>query len=85
MMGKHGMSEATFAEHVATRQALGDRVREAHERAAVDAAQRFGAVLASHDDTTAGHVARSAATASRWRSFRRRKRPRAPAASTGSP
>jgi hypothetical protein len=29
-------------------------------RAAVDAAQRFGAVLASHDDTTAGHVARSA-------------------------
>jgi alpha-D-ribose 1-methylphosphonate 5-triphosphate diphosphatase len=61
MVGKHGMSEQTFAEHVATRQALGDRVREPHEAAAVDAAQRFGAVLASHDDTTAGHVARSAA------------------------
>jgi alpha-D-ribose 1-methylphosphonate 5-triphosphate diphosphatase len=60
MMGKHGMSEATFAEHVETRQALGNRVRDAHESAAVDAAQRFGAVLASHDDTTAGHVARSA-------------------------
>src|SRR6056297_3481818 len=61
MMGKHGLSAAKFAEHVETRQALGERVREAHERAAVDAAQRFGAVLASHDDTTAGHVARSAA------------------------
>jgi len=61
MMGKHGLSEAAFAEHVETRQALGDRVRGTHERAAVDAAQRFGAVLASHDDTTAGHVARSAA------------------------
>jgi alpha-D-ribose 1-methylphosphonate 5-triphosphate diphosphatase len=61
MMGKHGLSEVAFAEHVETRQALGERVRETHERAAVDAAQRFGAVLASHDDTTAGHVARSAA------------------------
>ncbi|MCU4653415.1 alpha-D-ribose 1-methylphosphonate 5-triphosphate diphosphatase [Roseibacterium sp. SDUM158016] len=61
MMGKHGMSETVFREHVETRQALGARVREGHERAAVEAAQRFGAVLASHDDTTAGHVARSAA------------------------
>jgi alpha-D-ribose 1-methylphosphonate 5-triphosphate diphosphatase len=61
MMGKHGMSLAKFEEHVETRQALGSRVREVHERAAVDAAQRYGAVLASHDDTTAAHVARSAA------------------------
>jgi len=60
MVGKYAMSEATFEEHVATRQALGERVRDAHERAAVDAAQRFGAVLASHDDTTAAHVAHSA-------------------------
>lgn len=60
MVGKHGMSEETFAEHVATRQSLGNSVREAHERAAVDAAQRLGAVLASHDDTTVAHVARSA-------------------------
>ena len=57
MMGKHGLSAAKFAEHVETRQALGERVREAHERAAVDAAQRFGAVLASHDDTTEEQVA----------------------------
>ena len=32
-----------------------------HEAAAVEAARRFGATLASHDDTTAAHVATSAA------------------------
>jgi alpha-D-ribose 1-methylphosphonate 5-triphosphate diphosphatase len=60
MMGKHGLSEAVFIEHVATRQALGAAVRDPHEAAAVAAAQRLGAVLASHDDTLVGHVARSA-------------------------
>jgi alpha-D-ribose 1-methylphosphonate 5-triphosphate diphosphatase len=35
-------------------------VRDPHEAAAVAAAQRLGAVLASHDDTLVGHVARSA-------------------------
>lgn len=61
MKGKHGLSEETFQEHVRTRQELGERVRDAHEAAAVDAAQRYGAVLASHDDTTVDHVVRSAA------------------------
>ena len=61
MKGKHGLSDAVFQEHVDTRTALGDRVRPAHEAAAVAAAQRYGAVLASHDDTTVDHVARSAA------------------------
>jgi alpha-D-ribose 1-methylphosphonate 5-triphosphate diphosphatase len=61
MMGKHGLSEAVFNEHVAARQALGAQVRDSHEAAAVAAAQRFGAVLASHDDTLVEHVARSAA------------------------
>lgn len=60
MKGKHGLSDAVFNEHVIARQALGERVRDAHEMAAVEAAQRYGAVLASHDDTTAGHVTRSA-------------------------
>ncbi len=60
MKGKHGLSDAGFSEHVEMRQTLGDRVRDAHEAAAVAAAGRFGAVLASHDDTTAGHVERSA-------------------------
>ncbi len=61
MMGKHGLSEAVFNEHVTTRQALGAAVRDDHEAAAVAAAQRLGAVLASHDDTLVDHVVRSAA------------------------
>ncbi|MEM6740269.1 MAG: alpha-D-ribose 1-methylphosphonate 5-triphosphate diphosphatase, partial [Pseudomonadota bacterium] len=60
MKGKHGLTDLAFAEHVATRQALGEQVRDGHEQAAVEAAQRYGAVLASHDDTTPEHVARSA-------------------------
>ena len=60
MKGKHGLSDAVFNEHVATRQALGERVRDVHEMAAEQAAQRFGAVLASHDDTLVEHVVRSA-------------------------
>lgn len=60
MKGKHGLSQQSFEEHVSTRQALGTHVRDAHEAAAVAAAGRFGAVLASHDDTTVGHVERSA-------------------------
>ena len=60
MRGKHGLSAEVFAEHVETRIALGARVRDSHEAAAVAAAQRFGAALASHDDTTTDHVQRSA-------------------------
>lgn len=60
MKGKHGLSEELFQEHVRTRKALGQAVRETHEAAAVEAAQRLGAVLASHDDTEVGHVVRSA-------------------------
>lgn len=59
MRGKHGLSQGTFEEHVRTRIALGEEVREVHEAAAVAAAARFGATLASHDDTTPDHVARS--------------------------
>jgi alpha-D-ribose 1-methylphosphonate 5-triphosphate diphosphatase len=58
--GKHGLSEEDFLVHVSTQQALSDRVGAAHEAAAVAEARRFGAVLASHDDTTAGQVAVSA-------------------------
>ena len=61
MKGKHGLSEEVFQEHVRTRQALGEAVRDTHEAAAVEAAQRLGAVLASHDDTAVDHVVRSAA------------------------
>ena len=60
LAGKHGFSEAEFDAHVADRKAIFARVGAAHEAAAVAAAQRFGAHLASHDDTTAADVAASA-------------------------
>jgi alpha-D-ribose 1-methylphosphonate 5-triphosphate diphosphatase len=58
--GKQGLSEEEFADHVAEQQALRARVGEAHEATAVAEARRYGAVLASHDDTTAPQVAVSA-------------------------
>lgn len=58
--GKHGLNDAQFKEHVATLQALGNRVGDTHERAAVAEARRYKAILASHDDTTVGQVENSA-------------------------
>jgi alpha-D-ribose 1-methylphosphonate 5-triphosphate diphosphatase len=58
--GKHGFSDAEFVDHVEGQKALSALMGAAHEAAAVDAARRYGAVLASHDDTTEGHVAQSA-------------------------
>ena len=60
LRGKYGMTDAEFDDHVACQQALGAKVRGPHEMAAVAAAQRYGATLASHDDTTAQQVAASA-------------------------
>lgn len=60
LCGKYGMSEDEFIAHVAKMRALHDRVGAQHEAAAVAEARRYGAVLASHDDTTAGQVAVSA-------------------------
>lgn len=60
MRGKHGLSQRDFDEHVKERKQLRARVVEKHEAAAVNAAAAFGAVLASHDDTTHEHVERSA-------------------------
>lgn len=59
MRGKHGLSQGTFDDHVRSRIALGEAVRDVHEAAAVAAARRFGAAMASHDDTTRDHVMRS--------------------------
>ena len=58
--GKHGISDADWEAHLAHQHGLKNRFGEAHEAAAVAAARRYGAVLASHDDTDVGHVARSA-------------------------
>ncbi|MBK4216900.1 alpha-D-ribose 1-methylphosphonate 5-triphosphate diphosphatase [Paracoccus caeni] len=58
--GKRGMSDAEFADHVAGLTELRDRFGKEHEAATVRAATAWGAVLASHDDTTAEHVQTSA-------------------------
>ena len=58
---KRGLSEAEFAEHVANLKHLQTLYGAKHEAGAVAEAQRYGAVLASHDDTTAEQVAVSRA------------------------
>ena len=57
---KRGMNDAEFAEHVENLLSLQERFGAKHEKGAVAEATRLGAVLASHDDTTAEHVATSA-------------------------
>ncbi|MEQ9694983.1 alpha-D-ribose 1-methylphosphonate 5-triphosphate diphosphatase [Shimia sp. SDUM112013] len=60
MNGKYGLAGQAFEEYVEFLYGLRAKVGEVHERATVDAARRYGAVLASHDDTTATQVAVSA-------------------------
>lgn len=60
MVGKHGMNEDAFQAHIAGLRDLSERLGCVHEAAAVAAAFRYGAVLASHDDSTAAQVAVSA-------------------------
>ena len=60
VMGKRQMSEDEFAAHIDSLYALQSRVGAAHEAAAVREGVRLGAVLASHDDTTAEQVSASA-------------------------
>ncbi|MFU8881948.1 MAG: alpha-D-ribose 1-methylphosphonate 5-triphosphate diphosphatase [Rhodobacterales bacterium] len=59
-MGKNNISEDEFTAHVARLYDVSARLGTAHEAAAVAEARRYGAVLASHDDTTADQVAVSA-------------------------
>lgn len=67
--GKHGLSEAEFDTHVENQKALSALMGKAHEEAAVAAARRYGATLASHDDTTAADVGQSAAHGVRFAEF----------------
>ncbi|WP_171211030.1 alpha-D-ribose 1-methylphosphonate 5-triphosphate diphosphatase [Ruegeria sp. HKCCA5426] len=60
MKGKHGMNDDDFLQHVAQLKALRERFGDRHEVETVKAARRFGAMLASHDDTTAAQVRTSA-------------------------
>ena len=69
VMGKHGLSEAQFIDHVARQKALSAELGTKHEMATVAAARRYGATLASHDDTTAAQVAASAAHGVRFAEF----------------
>jgi len=57
---KRGMTDADFADHVDTLLGLQARFGARHEAGAIAEAHRLGAVLASHDDTTAEQVATSA-------------------------
>ena len=69
VMGKRGLSESEFVDHVTNLQALHARVGALHETTAVAEARRYGAVLASHDDTTAGQVATSQGHGVRFAEF----------------
>lgn len=57
---KRGMTDDDFIEHVANLKRLQAEFGTIHEAGAVTEAKRLGAVLASHDDTTPAHVAKSA-------------------------
>ena len=58
--GKHGFDDDAFLQHIANLKTMRETYGDLHEVEAVKAAQRFGAVLASHDDTTEDQVAVSA-------------------------
>ncbi len=57
---RRGMTDTEFTEHVQKLRNLQERFGARHEAGAVAEADRLGAVLASHDDTTVAHVATSA-------------------------
>lgn len=67
--GRNGLSDAAFAALVERLGAISARHGDENLRAAVAAAGALGAVLASHDDTTAGQVADSAALGVRLAEF----------------
>jgi len=57
---KRGMNDQEFEEHVQKLLTLRETFGDLHERKTVEEARRFGAVLASHDDTTSEQVETSA-------------------------
>ena len=61
MRDRQGMGAEAFEAYAAHLKDLQARLGACHEAAAVAAARRLGAVIASHDDTTEAHVAASAA------------------------
>jgi len=67
--GKMGLDEAGFQDYCTYLAGLYDRFGAAHETATVEFAHRAGAVLASHDDTTAAQVGASVAHGVRLAEF----------------
>ena len=67
--GKNGLPREDFGDYVTFLRGLQDRLGAKHEAAAVAAAKRYGAALASHDDTTAQQVATSHAHGVRLAEF----------------
>lgn len=59
LTGKYGMGEDAIQAHFDRLYALQDEFGERHQKAAVDAGRRLGAVMASHDDTTLEEVGKS--------------------------
>ena len=59
LKGKHGMSDADIEKHFVSMKELRERNGASHRNAAIRFAKANGAVLASHDDTTAADVAES--------------------------
>lgn len=66
---KRGMNDQEFEHHVAHLLQLQEEFGAKHEAGAVAEAKRLGAVLASHDDTTAEHVVTSAANGVEFAEF----------------
>ncbi|QIE43158.1 alpha-D-ribose 1-methylphosphonate 5-triphosphate diphosphatase (plasmid) [Rhodobacteraceae bacterium SC52] len=69
LQGKQSLSDAETRVYLDDLKELQARVGTLHEKAAIAAAQRFGATLASHDDTTAEQVAVSQAYGIRLAEF----------------
>ncbi len=59
VQGKYGLSDQEFAEHIAKLKGLQARNGARHQAEAAATAHRLGAVLASHDDSTALQVSTS--------------------------
>jgi len=69
VQGKRNLSDLEFDAHVAMLHALREANGDRHEAAAIAEAARYGAVMASHDDTTVEHVAASASRGMRFAEF----------------
>ncbi|HEU0221697.1 MAG TPA: alpha-D-ribose 1-methylphosphonate 5-triphosphate diphosphatase [Paracoccaceae bacterium] len=69
LRSRHGMSREEMEAHFAHLIGLREDVGAAHEAGAVARARALGATLASHDDTTAEHVAISATHGARLAEF----------------